>query len=156
LRVARGFTGREKIVKFEGCYHGASDPVLVKAGSGVATFGLPDSAGVPASTAANTLTAAFNDLAAVQKLFDANPSQIAALILEPVVGNAGVLIPQPGFLGGLEKLTKQNGALLIFDEVMTGFRVSRGGAQKLFGITPDLTTLGKIVGGGLPCAAYGG
>ncbi|HLX59970.1 MAG TPA: glutamate-1-semialdehyde 2,1-aminomutase [Planctomycetota bacterium] len=156
LRVARGFTGRSKIVKFEGCYHGASDAVLVKAGSGVATFGLPDSAGVPAESAGNTLTAPFNDLAAVRALFEANKGQIAAVILEPVVGNAGVLIPHDNFLKDLRALTAAEGALLIFDEVMTGFRLSRGGAQQLYGIAPDLTTLGKILGGGLPCAAYGG
>ena len=156
LRVARGFTGREKIIKFEGCYHGASDPMLVKAGSGVATLGLPDSAGVPATTAANTLTAPFNDLAAVKELISANSGQVAAIILEPVVGNAGLLPPKPGFLQELSSLAKSAGALLIFDEVMTGFRLSRGGAQELFGMKPDMTTLGKIIGGGLPCAAYGG
>ena len=156
LRLARGFTGRDKIVKFEGCYHGASDPVLVKAGSGVATLGLPDSAGVPASSAAHTLTAPFNDLAAVLSLLDANAGQVAAIILEPVVGNAGVLAPKPGFLEGLAECARATGALLIFDEVMTGFRLARGGAQEKFGIRPDLTTLGKILGGGLPCAAYGG
>jgi glutamate-1-semialdehyde 2,1-aminomutase len=156
LRVARGFTGREKIIKFEGCYHGASDPVLVKAGSGVATFGLPDSAGVPASTAASTLTAPFNDLPAVRALLESNREQVAAIIVEPVVGNAGVLIPEEGFLQGLAEAAKGAGALLIFDEVMTGFRLSFGGAQQLYGVTPDLTTLGKIIGGGLPCAAYGG
>jgi len=156
VRVARGFTGREKIIKFEGCYHGASDPMLVKAGSGVATFGLPDSAGVTASVAANTLTAPFNDLAAVRALLDANKEQVAAIILEPVVGNAGVLIPNEGFLKGLAVAAKAAGALLIFDEVMTGFRLAYGGAQEKFGIQPDMTTLGKIVGGGLPCAAYGG
>jgi len=156
VRVARGFTSREKIIKFEGCYHGASDPMLVKAGSGVATFGLPDSHGVPAATAAATLTAPFNDIAAVRALFESNPGQVAAVILEPVVGNAGVLIPEEGFLQNLSALAKEHGALLIFDEVMTGFRLSFGGAQQLYGITPDLTTLGKIIGGGLPCAAYGG
>ena len=155
IRVARGFTGRSKIVKFEGCYHGASDGVLVKAGSGVATFGLPDSAGVPAQTAGCTLTAPFNDLAAVRALFDANPQEIAAVIIEPVVGNAGTLIPHEGFLSQLAELTRASGALLIFDEVMTGFRVSRGGAQAHFHVEPDITTLGKIIGGGLPCAAYG-
>ncbi|HYF52623.1 MAG TPA: glutamate-1-semialdehyde 2,1-aminomutase [Planctomycetota bacterium] len=156
LRVARGFTGRDKVIKFEGCYHGASDPVLVKAGSGVATFGLPDSAGVPANTAANTLTAPFNDLNAVKALFEANRNSVAAVILEPVVGNAGVLIPKDGFLAGLQGLCREHGALLIFDEVMTGFRLARGGAQEYFGIKPDLSTFGKIIGGGLPCAAYGG
>jgi glutamate-1-semialdehyde 2,1-aminomutase len=156
LRVARGFTGREKIVKFEGCYHGASDPVLVKAGSGVATFGLPDSAGVPASAAALTLTAPYNDLKALNALLAGNPGQVAAVIVEPVVGNAGVLIPTPEFLSGLVEAAHAAGALLICDEVMTGFRLSSGGAQKRLNIQPDLTTLGKIVGGGLPCAAYGG
>jgi glutamate-1-semialdehyde 2,1-aminomutase len=156
LRVARGFTGREKIIKFEGCYHGASDPMLVKAGSGVATLGLPDSAGVPATTAANTLTAPFNDLGAVQALIEANKGQIAAIITEPVVGNAGLLAPKPGFLKELSAMAKAAGALMIFDEVMTGFRLSRGGAQEIFSIKPDMTTLGKIIGGGLPCAAYGG
>lgn len=156
VRVARGFTGREKIVKFAGCYHGASDAMLVQAGSGVATFGLPDSAGVPASAAAHTLTAPFNDLAAVRALLQANPGQVAAIIVEPVVGNAGVLLPAEGFLQGLATCAKEAGALLICDEVMTGFRVAWGGAQEVFGITPDLTTLGKILGGGLPCAAYGG
>ncbi|MFH0939528.1 MAG: glutamate-1-semialdehyde 2,1-aminomutase [Planctomycetota bacterium] len=156
LRVARGFTSREKIIKFEGCYHGASDSMLVKVGSGVATFGLPDSAGVTVGAAADTLIAPYNDLAAVKTLLDAHKNQIAAIILEPVVGNAGVLLPKDGFLTGLAAAAKSAGALLIFDEVMTGFRLSRGGAQMFYGITPDLTTLGKIVGGGLPCAVYGG
>lgn len=156
VRVARGFTGREKVIKFEGCYHGASDPMLVKAGSGVATFGLPDSAGVNASTAADTLTAPFNDLASVHALLAANRGQVAAIIIEPVVGNAGVLIPREGFLKSLAKLAAETGTLLIFDEVMTGFRLAAGGAQELYGIQPDMTTLGKILGGGLPCAAYGG
>ena len=156
VRAARGFTGREKVIKFEGCYHGASDAMLVKAGSGVATFGLPDCSGVPASVAAHTLTAPFNDLAAVRALLQANAGNVAAIIVEPVVGNAGVLIPKEGFLQGLAACAKEAGALLILDEVMTGFRLSWGGAQQLFGIKPDLTTLGKIVGGGLPCAAYGG
>jgi len=156
IRLARGFTGRDKIIKFEGCYHGASDAMLVKAGSGAATFGLPDSAGVPASVASHTLTAPFNDLAAVRALFQANPGQIAAVIVEPVVGNAGVLLPAEGFLQGLSAVAQESGALLIADEVMTGFRLAWGGAQELFGFKPDLTTLGKIVGGGLPCAAYGG
>ena len=156
IRVARGFTGRNKIIKFEGCYHGASDPLLVKAGSGVATFGLPDSAGVPAPSAGDTLTTPFNDLPALRALFELNKGEIAAVIVEPVVGNAGVLIPQNHFLKELRSLTKAEGALLILDEVMTGFRVSRGGAQQFFAVEPDLTTLGKILGGGLPCAAYGG
>ncbi|MBI3828586.1 MAG: glutamate-1-semialdehyde 2,1-aminomutase [Planctomycetes bacterium] len=156
LRVARGFTGREKILKFDGCYHGASDGVLVKAGSGAATFGVPDSAGVPASVAQHTLTVPFNDLAAVKSLLDTHRDQVAAVVLEPVVGNAGVLLPEDDFLPGLAACAKVAGALLIFDEVMTGFRLAPGGAQQKFGIRPDLTTLGKILGGGLPCAAYGG
>lgn len=156
IRVARGFTGKNKIIKFEGCYHGASDAVLVKAGSGVATFGLPDSAGVPAQSANNTLTTPFNDLPAVRALFELNKGEIAAVIVEPVVGNAGVLIPQHEFLKELRALATAENALLILDEVMTGFRVSRGGAQQFYAVEPDLTTLGKILGGGLPCAGYGG
>ncbi|MBD2184504.1 glutamate-1-semialdehyde 2,1-aminomutase [Planktothrix sp. FACHB-1355] len=156
LRLMRAFTGRDKIIKFEGCYHGHADMFLVKAGSGVATLGLPDSPGVPKSATQNTLTAPFNDLEAVKALFDENPDQIAGVILEPVVGNAGFIPPDGGFLEGLRVLTKENGALLVFDEVMTGFRIAYGGAQEKFGITPDLTTLGKIIGGGLPVGAYGG
>ncbi len=156
LRLMRAFTGREKIIKFEGCYHGHADMFLVKAGSGVATLGLPDSPGVPKSTTINTLTAPFNDLEAVKALFAANPDEIAGVILEPVVGNAGFIPPDDGFLAGLRELTRENGALLIFDEVMTGFRIAYGGAQEKFGITPDLTTLGKVIGGGLPVGAYGG
>jgi glutamate-1-semialdehyde 2,1-aminomutase len=156
LRVARAATGREKILKFEGCYHGHADSLLVKAGSGVATLGLPDSPGVPAALAALTLTAPFNDGAALESIFDAHRSQIAAAIVEPVVGNMGCVPPQPGFLEKLCALTEQQGTVLIFDEVMTGFRVARGGAQQLYGIKPDLTTLGKIIGGGLPVGAYGG
>ncbi|MFB2973735.1 glutamate-1-semialdehyde 2,1-aminomutase [Aerosakkonema sp. BLCC-F183] len=156
LRLMRAFTGRDKIIKFEGCYHGHADMFLVKAGSGVATLGLPDSPGVPKSATQNTLTAPFNDLEAVKALFEENPDQIAGVILEPVVGNAGFIPPDGGFLEGLRVLTKENGALLIFDEVMTGFRIAYGGAQEKFGITPDLTTLGKIIGGGLPVGAYGG
>ena len=156
LRLMRAFTGRDKVIKFEGCYHGHADMFLVKAGSGVATLGLPDSPGVPRSTTANTLTAPYNDLEAVKELFAENPDAISGVILEPVVGNAGFITPEPGFLEGLRELTKENGALLVFDEVMTGFRISYGGAQERFGVTPDLTTLGKVIGGGLPVGAYGG
>ncbi|HEY9908799.1 MAG TPA: glutamate-1-semialdehyde 2,1-aminomutase [Thermosynechococcaceae cyanobacterium] len=156
LRLMRAFTGREKIIKFEGCYHGHADMFLVKAGSGVATLGLPDSPGVPKSTTASTLTAPFNNLEAVRALFDENPGEIAGVMLEPVVGNAGFIPPDAGFLAGLRELTRENNALLVFDEVMTGFRIAYGGAQEKFGITPDLTTLGKIIGGGLPVGAYGG
>ena len=156
LRLMRAFTGREKIIKFEGCYHGHADTFLVKAGSGVATLGLPDSPGVPKTTTLNTLTAPYNDLEAVKKLFAANPHEIAGIILEPVVGNAGFITPDAGFLEGLRELSQENGALLVFDEVMTGFRIAYGGAQEKFGITPDLTTLGKVIGGGLPVGAYGG
>jgi glutamate-1-semialdehyde 2,1-aminomutase len=154
LRVARAFTGREKIVKFVGCYHGHADFLLVQAGSGVATLGLPDSPGVTPGAVADTLTAPFNDLEAVERLLAAN--EIAAVILEPVVGNMGLVLPQPGFLEGLRERTTEVGALLVFDEVMTGFRVHPGGAQALYGVTPDLTTLGKVIGGGLPVGAYGG
>ncbi|TYJ42163.1 hypothetical protein E1A91_A03G069700v1 [Gossypium mustelinum] len=156
LRLARTFTGREKIIKFEGCYHGHADPFLVKAGSGVATLGLPDSPGVPKATTSGTLTAPYNDIAAVESLFNSNKGEIAAIILEPAVGNSGFITPKPDFLEAIHHLTKENGALLIFDEVMTGFRLSYGGAQEYFGITPDLTTLGKVIGGGLPVGAYGG
>ncbi len=156
LRLMRAFTGRDKVIKFEGCYHGHADMFLVKAGSGVATLGLPDSPGVPRSTTANTLTAPYNDLEAVKELFAENPDAISGVILEPVVGNAGFITPEPGFLEGLRELTKENGALLVFDEVMTGFRISYGGAQARFGVTPDLTTMGKVIGGGLPVGAYGG
>ena len=156
LRLLRAFTGREKIIKFEGCYHGHADMFLVQAGSGVATLGLPDSPGVPKSTTASTLTAPYNDLDAVKKLFEENPDEIAGLILEPVVGTSGFVTPDAGFLEGLRELTKEHGALLVFDEVMTGFRISYGGAQAKFGVTPDLTTMGKVIGGGLPVGAYGG
>ena len=155
LRVARAFTGRSRIVKFVGCYHGHADLLLVQAGSGVATLGLPDSPGVTAGAVGDTLTAPFNDLAAVEQLFAAH-DDIAAVIVEPVAGNMGLVLPQPGFLEGLREVTAANGALLVFDEVMTGFRVHLGGAQALYGVTPDLTTLGKVIGGGLPVGAYGG
>ena len=156
LRLMRAFTQRDKIIKFEGCYHGHADMFLVKAGSGVATLGLPDSPGVPKSTTINTLNAPFNDLEAVKALFEENRDEIAGVILEPVVGNAGFIAPDAGFLEGLRELTHEHGALLVFDEVMTGFRIAYGGAQEKFGVTPDLTTLGKIIGGGLPVGAYGG
>ena len=155
IRVARAFTQRTKIVKFVGCYHGHADLLLVQAGSGVATLGLPDSPGVTPGAVADTLTAPFNDLAVVAELFEAH-DDIAAVILEPVVGNMGLVLPQPGFLQGLRELASARGALLVFDEVMTGFRVHPGGAQALYGVTPDLTTLGKVIGGGLPVGAYGG
>jgi glutamate-1-semialdehyde 2,1-aminomutase len=156
VRLARGFTGRDFVVKFEGCYHGHSDAMLVKAGSGVATLGIPGSAGVPAETAMHTLAVPFNDLDAVRAIFSARPEEIACVIVEPVVGNAGTIPPAPGYLEGLRQITAKFGALLILDEVMTGFRLSLGGAQQVYGIKPDLTTLGKIIGGGLPCAAFGG
>ena len=156
IRLARGFTGRDTIIKFNGCYHGHSDSLLVKAGSGVLTLGIPNSPGVPEAVANNTLTLPFNQLDAVADAFRAYPDQIACIILEPVAGNMGCIPPVPGFLEGLQTLTEEHGALLVFDEVMTGFRVSQGGAQERFGITPDLTTLGKIVGGGLPVGAFGG
>jgi glutamate-1-semialdehyde 2,1-aminomutase len=156
LRLMRAFTGRDKVIKFEGCYHGHADMFLVKAGSGVATLGLPDSPGVPKAVTSSTLTAPFNDLEAVKALFEQNRDEIAGVILEPVVGNAGFIPPDTGFLAGLREITEDNGALLVFDEVMTGFRIAYGGAQEKFSITPDLTTLGKIIGGGLPVGAYGG
>ncbi|MDZ8227756.1 MULTISPECIES: glutamate-1-semialdehyde 2,1-aminomutase [unclassified Nostoc] len=156
LRLMRAFTKRDKIIKFEGCYHGHADTFLVKAGSGVATLGLPDSPGVPKSATSTTLTAPFNDLESVKALFKENRDEIAGVILEPVVGNAGFIAPDAGFLEGLRELTHEHGALLVFDEVMTGFRIAYGGAQEKFGVTPDLTTLGKVIGGGLPVGAYGG
>ncbi|HLN98672.1 MAG TPA: glutamate-1-semialdehyde 2,1-aminomutase [Pyrinomonadaceae bacterium] len=155
IRLARGVTGRDKLVKFEGCYHGHADSLLVKAGSGVATLGLPDSPGVPAALAQYTLTVPFNDAAALEDTFRRH-QDIAAVIIEPVVGNMGCVPPLPGFLNAVRDVTTRNGALLIFDEVMTGFRLARGGAQELYGITPDITCLGKIIGGGLPVGAYGG
>ena len=160
IRLARGFTGRNFVIKFEGCYHGHADALLVKAGSGVATLGIPGSAGVPAQTAQHTLALPYNDLAAVEDAFAAHPAQIACILVEPVVGNAGTIPPQPGYLEGLRKIATKHGALLILDEVMTGFRLSLGGAQQLYAAelktAPDLTTLGKILGGGLPCGAFGG
>ena len=156
IRLARGFTGRDKIIKFEGCYHGHGDSFLIKAGSGALTFGEPNSPGVPAAIARETLTAEFNNLDSVQQLFEKFKDQIAALIVEPVAGNMGVIPPAEGFLQGLRELCTAHGALLIFDEVMTGFRVHPGGAQSLYNVMPDLTTMGKVIGGGLPAAAYGG
>jgi len=156
LRLARAFTGKDKIVKFAGCYHGHSDGLLTKAGSGMATLGIPDSPGVPLGYAQNTLVAPYNDTQAVEQLFQHYPEEIAAIIVEPVAANMGVVPPQPGFLINLRNLTDEFGALLIFDEVITGFRVAYGGAQTLYGVTPDLTCLGKIIGGGLPVGAYGG
>lgn len=156
LRLARGYTGRNKIVKFEGCYHGHADHLLIKAGSGALTFGMPSSPGVPESIASETLTAQYNDLDSVKALFAQYPEQIAAVIVEPIAGNMGLVLPKEGFLKGLREITEANGALLIFDEVISGFRASYGGAQKVYEITPDLTCMGKIIGGGLPVGAYGG
>ncbi|MDP4095674.1 glutamate-1-semialdehyde 2,1-aminomutase [Paenibacillus sp. P96] len=156
IRLARGYTGRSKILKFEGSYHGHADSLLIKAGSGVATLGLPDSPGVPEGVASNTITVPYNDLESVQLAFEKFGEEIAAVIVEPVAGNMGVVPPQPGFLEGLRKVTKEQGSLLIFDEVMTGFRVGLHSAQGRFGVTPDLTCLGKVIGGGLPVGAYGG
>jgi glutamate-1-semialdehyde 2,1-aminomutase len=155
IRLARAFTGRDKIIKFAGCYHGHADGLLVRAGSGALTHGIPTSAGVPESYATETLVADFNDLGSVEKFFDSFPSDIAGVIVEPVAGNMGVVPPADGFLEGLRDLTSKNGAMLIFDEVITGFRVGPHGAQGLFGVTPDITTMGKIIGGGLPVGAYG-
>ncbi|MFD2247641.1 glutamate-1-semialdehyde 2,1-aminomutase [Pontibacter ruber] len=156
IRVARGYTGRDKIIKFEGCYHGHGDSFLIAAGSGAVTLGVPDSPGVTKGVALDTLTAPYNDLEAVKTLVEANKNQVAAIILEPVVGNMGLVIPQQGFLQDLRDLCDREGIVLIFDEVMTGFRLAPGGAQELFGITPDMSTLGKIIGGGMPVGAYGG
>ena len=156
IRAARGFTRRDDVIKFAGCYHGHSDGMLVKAGSGALTHGEPDSAGVPADVARHTLVAEYNDLASVEAIFAAHPDSVAAVIVEPVAANNGVILPAPGFLAGLRELTTRHGALLIFDEVITGFRLALGGAQAYYGVTPDLSTLGKIVGGGLPAAVYGG
>ena len=156
IRLARGFTKRDKIIKFDGCYHGHADSLLVKAGSGALTFGHPDSAGVPAAFTQHTIVLPFNDVEAVRAAFAANAGQIAGIIVEPVPGNAGLYLPKPGYLEFLRKITQANGALLIFDEVMTGFRLAKGGAQERYGITPDLTCFGKIIGGGLPVGAFGG
>jgi glutamate-1-semialdehyde 2,1-aminomutase len=156
LRVARGFTGRRKILKFDGCYHGHADSLLVAAGSGVATLGIPGSPGVPEGTVADTLVVPFNDVAAVEAVVSAHGRDLAAVIVEPVCGNMGTVAPRPGYLEALREITRRNGTVLVFDEVMTGFRLALGGAQQLYGITPDMTCLGKILGGGLPAAAYGG
>ena len=156
IRVARGFTGRNKIIKFEGCYHGHGDSFLIAAGSGAMTLGVPDSPGVPAGVAADTLTAPYNNIDAVQALVDANKDQIAAIIIEPVPGNMGLILPKQNFLQNLRQLCNKEGIVLIFDEVMTGFRLARGGAQEVFDVKPDMTTLGKIIGGGMPVGAYGG
>jgi glutamate-1-semialdehyde 2,1-aminomutase len=156
IRLARGFTKRDKIIKFDGCYHGHADSLLVKAGSGALTFGHPDSAGVPADFAKHTLVLPYNETAPLEATFAANKNEIACIIVEPVAGNAGLFVPKPGWLEFLREITKANGALLIFDEVMTGFRLAPGGAQEKFGITPDLSTFGKIIGGGLPVGAFGG
>ncbi len=156
LRLARAYTKRNKIIKFEGCYHGHADHLLIKAGSGAITFNVPSSPGVPSAIASETLTAVYNDLESVQSLFEAYPDDIAAVIVEPIAGNMGLVLPKEGFLAGLRQITEANGALLIFDEVISGFRASLGGAQSLYQIMPDLTCLGKIIGGGLPVGAYGG
>lgn len=156
IRLVRAFTGREKVIKFEGCYHGHADSFLVQAGSGVATLGLPDSPGVPKAATQGTLCAEYNNIESVKAIFEANKDEIAAVILEPVVGNSGFIKPDKEFLQAIRDMATENGALLVFDEVMTGFRVSYGGAQEYFGITPDVTTMGKVIGGGLPVGAYGG
>ena len=156
IRVARGYTGRDKIIKMEGCYHGHGDSFLIAAGSGALTFGTPDSPGVTKGTAKDTLIAPFNSLAAIEKIIDENKNEVAAVILEPVVGNMGCVPPQPGYLQGLRSLCDKHNIILIFDEVMTGFRLAPGGAQELYGVRPDLSTMGKIIGGGLPVGAYGG
>ncbi len=156
IRLARGYTGREKFIKFEGCYHGSADPFLIAAGSSALTMGVPNSLGVPAATAQDTLIVPYNDAAAVRAAFEHNPGEIAAVIVEPYVGNMGMVLPLPGFLHALRTMTREYGALLIFDEVMTGFRVARGGVQAREGVLPDLTTLGKVIGGGLPVGAFGG
>ena len=156
LRLARGYTNRDMVIKFEGCYHGHNDSFLIEAGSGALTFGVPNTPGVTKGTAHDTLTAKYNDLASVEQLFEHNKGKIAAVILEPVTGNMGVIIPEKEFIEGVRKLCDENQTLLIFDEVMTGFRLAKGGAQEILGITPDLTTFGKIIGGGLPVGAYGG
>ena len=156
IRLARGYTKREKIIKFAGCYHGSADPFLIAAGSSALTNGKPNSAGITAGVARDTVVVEYNDLDAVRAAFDANPEQIAAIIVEPVVGNMGLVLPLPGFLEGLREVTRTNGALLIFDEVMTGWRVARGGVQAKTGVLPDITTLGKVIGGGLPVGAFGG
>jgi len=156
IRLARGYTNRDKILKFSGCYHGHSDALLVKAGSGAATFGVPDSPGVPADFAKHTLTARYNDLTSVRTLLAENKGQVACIIIEPIAGNMGTVPPQEGFLEGLRQLCTEEGIVLIFDEVMSGFRVAYGGAQEVYGVTPDMTTLGKIIGGGLPVGAFGG
>jgi glutamate-1-semialdehyde 2,1-aminomutase len=156
IRLARGFTRRDKIIKFDGCYHGHADSLLVKAGSGALTFGNPDSAGVPAAFTQHTVVLPFNDADSVKTAFAANPGQIAGIIIEPVPGNAGLYLPKPGYLEFLREITASHGALLIFDEVMTGFRLAKGGAQERFGISPDLSCFGKVIGGGLPVGAFGG